>query len=91
LGKNQAEGKYVGARNGIEESATDVMLKSMTSNDKIDNKTWIDDSVASWDYCKSNKVIYNYTIVKEETTAGNRRRMMANKKILKNLTSYLRP
>jgi hypothetical protein len=41
LRKSQTEGSYVGTRNGIAGSVTDVVLNTMTANDKIDNKIWI--------------------------------------------------
>ena len=41
LRKNQAEGSgsHVGTRNGIAGSATDVVLNTMTTNDKVDSKS----------------------------------------------------
>ena len=35
LRRNQSEDSYVGTRNGIAGSATDVVLNTMTANDKI--------------------------------------------------------
>ena len=35
LGRNQSEDTYIGARNEIAGSATDVVLNTMTANDKI--------------------------------------------------------
>jgi C2H2 zinc-finger len=43
----EGSGNHFGTRNEITGSATDVVLNTMTANDKIDNKIWIGDSGAS--------------------------------------------
>jgi hypothetical protein len=62
LRKIQAEGSgsYFGTTNGIAGSATDVVLNTMTANDKIDSKIWTGDSGASCHYCNSKEGLYNY-------------------------------
>jgi hypothetical protein len=76
LRKNQAEGRYVGTRNGIARSATTMVLNTMTANDKIDSKIWIGNSGT---YCNSKEFLYNYIIISEEITVGNGNKMISKK------------
>jgi hypothetical protein len=40
-------------------TASDVVLNTMTANDKIDSKVWIGNSGASCHYCNSKEGLYN--------------------------------
>ena len=79
LRKNQAEGRYVGTRNGIARSATTMVLNTMTANDKIDSKIWIGNSGTSCHCCNSKEVLYDYIIISEEVTVGNSNKMISKK------------
>jgi hypothetical protein len=66
-------------RNGIAESAADVVLTTMTANDGIASKIWIGDSGASCHYCNSEEGLYDHTTILEEITVGNGNKMLAKK------------
>ena len=60
--KNQESiGNHVGTKNGIAGSATDVVLNTMTANDKIDKRIWIGDSGASCTLSATVKKVYSTT------------------------------
>jgi hypothetical protein len=79
LRKNQGHGCNVVTRNRIVGSATDVVLNTMTENNKIDDKIWIGDSGAFCHYCNSKEDLYNCKVISEETTVGKSNKMIVKK------------
>jgi hypothetical protein len=71
-GGTQNDQNFVGA-------TADVVLSSMTKIEDFDNDIRIGDSGASCHYCNNDAALYDYSMISEEITVGNRNMMTAKK------------
>jgi hypothetical protein len=60
-------------------SATDMVLNTKTSHDKIGSKISIGNTGASYYYCSSKEGLYNSSTISEEILVGNGNKMLAKK------------